>query len=139
MGLGEEMRFHGELQLVAAGAGLEVEAGVERVEPEEVAVGLSRRRTRAAIADALEVVDALTRAIVEHFDLGGVLGKERGAGGDVPEEPVSPGSGGRVWIVGDEGEGLGSGGDFGPVQCGREAGAIAGVARGDRAAVGECG
>jgi len=104
LGVGDEMRLHGEFELDAAGAGLEVEAGVERVEPEEVAMGIAGRRTRATIADAVEVVDALAGTVVEQFDLGRVLGAERGAGGDVPEEPVGPGAGGCVGIVGDEGE-----------------------------------
>ena len=46
------MLFHGGFQFASACARLYVEPGIERVELEEVAMGLARRRAWAAIADA---------------------------------------------------------------------------------------
>ena len=64
------MRLDGEFEFASGGAWLEFEPGVERVELEEVAMRLARRRTRAAIPDALEVVRTLARAVVEEWTLG---------------------------------------------------------------------
>src|ERR1039457_1589359 len=51
--------FHGAFQIVPAGSRFYVKLGFESIQLEKVAVGLARRRTRATITDALEVVLAL--------------------------------------------------------------------------------
>src|SRR5690242_18234959 len=63
--LRQHMAPHGAFQFVPVRAGRHVEFGVERIKLKEIAVGLARRRTGPAIADALEIVLALAGAILE--------------------------------------------------------------------------
>jgi hypothetical protein len=53
-------------------------------------MGFAWRRTRATIANALEVVPALTCAIVECFDLRHALRQNCSFSRDVPENPMCP-------------------------------------------------
>jgi hypothetical protein len=53
------MAFH----LAFVCSGFQIESGIERVELEEIAVGLAGRRARSAISDFAEVVKALPRPI----------------------------------------------------------------------------
>ena len=74
-GLFDDVSLNGLLELLPGGARFQAKFAVESVEPEEVAVRLSRRRTGAAISDAPEVIPALASAVRQFVDLADVLGQ----------------------------------------------------------------
>src|SRR5437868_5971453 len=63
LALGEDVAFHRRQKLLPGSAGLQIQATVQRIQLEEVAMGFPRRRRRTAIADLAEVVDTLQRTV----------------------------------------------------------------------------
>lgn len=53
------MAADGGIELHASDAGGEVQARVQRIHTEDIAVGTARRRARSAVSDGAEVIDAL--------------------------------------------------------------------------------
>lgn len=128
-GCREAVTADGRVDLLAGGAGGQVENGVQRGEAEEVAVRAGRR-ARAGVADGAEVVGAL-----------GAGGCEDSLGiwADVPDEPVGEGARRGVGVVDDEDHRTGAARDAGDCEGGRRVFTLTGEAGGDRGAVGEVG
>src|SRR5262249_38277092 len=118
-------------QIGLARPGGEAEHGVERIEPEEVAVWLAARRGWPAVADLAEVVLALSGAARQGFlrrDFFVPLVQLRP---DVEQDPVNPRLARSVRVVTDQGEALRSRWRISPLQGGRGILAVAGVLPGD--------
>jgi hypothetical protein len=124
--------FHGALDVGFGGAESEVESCVESIELEEIAMRLASRRAGAPVAGLVKVVAALVRAVGELLPISGVFREFAGVGRQIVKDPVDPSADGRIGIVHDEREGLRSGGRIGPVELGRNVGAIAGELLGNR-------
>src|SRR5579872_3426415 len=58
-GMGYDMAFHRALQIVACGAGFQVQIGIQGIEFEEITMRASGRRTRAAVPAAAKTVATL--------------------------------------------------------------------------------
>lgn len=61
----EHVPLNRPFQFIPIRSGPQVELCIESVHVEEVTVGLSRRRTPTAVADAPEVIPALASAVIE--------------------------------------------------------------------------
>jgi len=61
-GARQDVTLHGGLEVRAACPRRQVEGGIERVKPEEVAVGSARRRAGTRVSDVPTIIDALPRA-----------------------------------------------------------------------------
>src|ERR1700756_5308508 len=114
------MSFHGAFHLLLTGAGVQVQLLVEGVELEVVAVRFSGRRTGTVVSDFSEVIAALVRSLRKSFLPGNPFGKVIGLGRKVVQNPMSPGSGGCVGIIGDKSEIRGAGRHILPGKFGRD-------------------
>src|SRR5215210_5900411 len=98
LGLAQHMSVDRVLELLAGGAVLEVEVGVEGIELEEVTVRtVALGRGRPRVPRTAEAVRALAGRRHVLFDAAGLRV-------DVPGEPVREVAGGRVGVVDDQGE-----------------------------------
>jgi hypothetical protein len=60
------MAFHGQKNILSTRSGMKLEFGVERIEPEEVPMrAVLGWRAGASVADALEIIPTLYRAVGE--------------------------------------------------------------------------
>src|SRR5213079_2905122 len=90
----EDVALHCRLQIFLLGTSLERQRGVQRVQPEEVAVGWSRGWAGAAVARAAEVVTPLARpAQVQRFDLSDVFREVGDGTRQIVQHPMDPGTG----------------------------------------------
>src|SRR6266850_4520778 len=100
--LRQDVPLHSAFDLGLRRTGLEIQLGIERVQFEEIAVRLTRRRTRPAVSDLSEIVSALPRAAGKLFLLRHPLRKFFCVCGNVVQNPVHPGAYGGVGIIHDE-------------------------------------
>lgn len=105
----QNVAFHGVFQFLSAGPCLQVERSVESVQLEEVAMHFAGRRAWAAITDAIEIVPALTGAILKHFSRRHSLWQSRKIGGHVPDQPVCPRTSGCIRIIHNQRQRVGRG------------------------------
>jgi len=110
------MILHGAEQLRLFSSGGKLYLGIQGIEPEEVAVRLSRRGARASIAETTEVILALTGLLQHHLERGNPFRQLAERGGKVEEHPVDPGSGGGIRVLADQDEASGAGRGLAPAQ-----------------------
>src|SRR5580704_12771283 len=73
-GLSHDVPLHGAIQAGAIGSRRQRELTVEGIQAEEVAMGLSSRRARSAVADLAIAVVALAGAVVQLLSPGFTFG-----------------------------------------------------------------
>src|SRR5436190_5251498 len=98
------MAAHGALQVGPPGAGAELQGRhVQRVEPEEIAVrAIAFGWAGAAVTLTSEVIGSALAGLARPVALGERVQLLR----EVVQQPVIPGSGGRVGVVNDQSETL---------------------------------
>src|SRR5436190_2243959 len=106
LGLAERVPPDGLQERRLGRAGRKLGDGVQRVEPEGVAVRRTARRTGPAVPGAAEVVRALPAAVVQRRRGPHALGEAGGARRHAVQHPVHPGARGRVGVVAHEREAL---------------------------------
>src|SRR6516162_2226983 len=103
-----------------------MDGGVERVELEEIAMRLARRRARTVVASFLEIVKALARTIRGLRSFREILRKCAEAWQEVIGDPVDPVAYGGVGVVDDQRERFCTRGRIVPGERGRNVLAFAG-------------
>src|SRR5262245_13551907 len=98
---------------------------------------LTRWRTRAPVAEFMEVVVSLLAAVRQWRAVRDSLGQRDPTGGHVVHDPMNPGARRCVRIVDDEGKTFGTGRDIAPPQSGGQIVPTTCVAYRDGGAVGE--
>src|SRR5438093_13412844 len=134
LGLAERVPPDGLQERRLGRAGRKLGDGVQRVEPEGVAVRRTARRTGPAVPGAAKVVRALPAAVVQRRRGPHALGAAGGARRHAVQHPVHPGARGRVGVVAHEREALRPRRRIGPGERGREILPVASVLAGDRVA-----
>src|SRR6516165_2970886 len=96
------MILHGALNIFLGRTRGKIQFCVECIKLKEVAVRLTRWRTRSSVAGLSEIVLTLTRSVGEFFVLWNSLRQRTQFGRQVEGNPVYPGSRRGVGIVGDQ-------------------------------------
>src|SRR4029077_7545330 len=112
--LAEHQALHRLFYFLPAYARFEIQLSFERIDLEKIAVRLAGRRTRTVVSDPAEVIPALPLAAGQLVNPGNALGQTRGGRRQVEQNPMSPGPGRGVRIVGDKGEAHGTRRSLGP-------------------------
>ena len=71
--MGQDVALHGLEEVILLGPRLQVKLRVQRIELEEVPMGIAPRRARASVSQALEVVGAMSRAVGQSLRAGNPL------------------------------------------------------------------
>ena len=100
------MALQGALDVGLRRAGFQAQFRIQGIQLEEIAVRLTRWRTRAAITDLAEIIAALARAAGKLFLLRHSFGKFPRVWRKIIKHPVYPDARGGVGIVHDERKGL---------------------------------
>src|SRR5207302_9909594 len=139
LSLGEDAPIHHTDQILFCRARFEGDFCVERVEFEKITVRAAGGRTGTAIADALEIVDALLRPGGEDFGGWNLFWKLCLGWRESVEDPVDPRADRRVRVVTDKYQAFGACGNVAPFQWRGNVLAIAGVFRRNEFAFGKGG
>src|SRR5438309_1350545 len=111
----QQVSLHRSLQIFLGRVRWKVQAGVERVQLEEVAVRAGWR-AGAAVADAAKVRRALLHPVRKRVLFRHAFLEAARLRRDVPRHPVHPGAHRCIRVVGNERQALGLGRDVGPAQ-----------------------
>lgn len=136
---GEDAPIHHTNQVLFCRARFERDFGVERVEFEKITVRATGGRTGTAIADALEIIDALLRPGGERFGGWNLLWKLRLGWREPVEDPVDPRADRRVRVVTNKRQAFDACGKVAPFQWRGNVLAIAAVFRRNEFAFGKGG
>src|SRR5205085_1437576 len=126
--LREDMPLHRVQEVFSGRARIEREFGIQRIELEEVTMR-SARRTRAAVANLIETVRALTRDGRGLLFGRNIFGQLLCARGEVVQDPVCESSAGRIRVNYEEGERPGLLRHAFPLERRRDVIAVTGVLR----------
>jgi hypothetical protein len=102
LALRQNVPLHRTQQILPGHSRLQFKKGVERVNPEVVAMRFARRRTRPAVPQPVEIVQALFGSARQILRPGRVLRQFGRGGRQVEEDPMKPSASGRVGVVSDE-------------------------------------
>src|SRR5947208_12071415 len=87
MSLGQDVSLHCANQVVLRCTRLEGDFGVDRIQFEKITVRPAGGRTRTAVSNALEVVDALSGPVGQGLGVGNLLGEFRRGRGKSVKHP----------------------------------------------------
>src|SRR5207245_1938345 len=120
-----------------ARARLQIKYRLQRIKFEEITMRLSRRWTGTVVANLAKIVATLAFAAGEFVHFADPFGQARRRNGNVEQNPVSPGSGGSVGIIGNQRVRLRAGGRSIPAKFRRNVCIITGEFLGNVSAIGK--
>jgi hypothetical protein len=130
----KDVALHRLLHLFAGCAGFKVQARVQSIEVEKVAMGLPGRGAGTSVAQLVKIIRALYGASRDAFNLGNAFADRAGARGKVINDPMDPGVSWRIRVGDDQREALCARWRIRPAQGRRRIFPFAGVAARNRIA-----